>query len=132
MEENKKAPLLKKRDLIIVVVLLLVAVAGMAATKFFSPNSSTQTARIYVGANLYKEVALDEDQVVEIDQGSGMVNHVEVKDGAIHMMDSTCSDKQCVYQGEVSPENYENRALRNWIVCLPNGVTIELVLADEG
>lgn len=132
MAENEKKPLMKKRDLLIVAAVLVVAVAGMLAVKFFSPGNVTHSARILVGSYVYKEVSLDEDQVIEIDQGNGIVNHVEVKDGAINMMDSTCPDQQCVEQGEITPENYEERPLRNWIVCLPNQVTVELVLEDEG
>ncbi len=132
MAENEKKPLIKKRDLVIVAAVLLVAVAGMAAVRFLAPNAPVGRAKIYVGSYVYKEVSLDEDQVIEIDQGSDVVNHVEVKDGAINMVDSTCPDQQCVHQGEITAENYEDRALRNWIVCLPNQVTIELVLEDEG
>lgn len=122
---------MKKRDVLIVAAVVVVALLGMLAVRLLTPGP-TQYARIYVQDRLYQEVPLDTDQVVEIDQGNGVVNHVEVKDGAIHMKDSTCDDKLCVEQGEITPENYEDRALRNWVVCLPNQVTIELVLADEG
>lgn len=122
---------MKKRDVLIVAAVVVVALLGMLAVRLLTPGP-TQYARIYVQDRLYQEVPLDTDQVVEIDQGNGIVNHVEVKDGAIHMKDSTCDDKLCVEQGEITPENYEDRALRNWVVCLPNQVTIELVLADEG
>ena len=134
MAENEKKPLMKKRDLVIVAVVLLVAVAGMLAVKFLSPTPDpvSPTARILVGSYVYKTVSLDEDQIIEIDQGNDIVNHVEVKDGAIHMLDSTCPDQQCVDQGDITLENYEDRPLRNWIVCLPNQVTVELALEDEG
>lgn len=134
MAESEKKPLMKKRDLLIVVIVLLVAAAGMLAVKYLSPtpDETSPTARILVGNYVYKTVSLDEDQVVEIDQGNGTVNHVIVKDGAINMQDSTCPDQQCIHQGEITAENYEDRVLRNWIVCLPNQVTIELVLEDEG
>ena len=132
MAENEKKPLMKKRDLIIVAVVLLIAVAGMAAVRLLTPNTSTGTAKILVGSYVYKEVSLDEDQIIEVNQGNGTINHVEVKDGAINMLDSTCPDQQCVDQGEITMDNYEQRILRNWIICLPNQVTIELVLEDEG
>ena len=111
MAENEKKPLMKKRDLFIVAALLLVAVAGMAAVKFLSPNTATGSAKIYVGSYVYKEVSLGEDQVIEIDQGNDIVNHVEIKDGAIYMSDSTCPDQQCVGQGEISMDNYDQRVL---------------------
>ena len=132
MAENEKKPLMKKRDLFIVAALLLVAVAGMAAVKFLSPNTAPGSAKLYVCSYVYQEVSLGGDPVIEIDQGNDIVNHVEIKDGAIYMSDSTCPDQQCVGQGEISMDNYEQRVLRNWIVCLPNQVTVELTLEDEG
>lgn len=134
MAANEKKPLMKKRDMLIVAAVLLIAVAGMAAVKFLSPTPDpvSPTAKIKVGSYVYKEVSLDEDQIIEINQGSNIINHVEVKDGAINMLDSTCPDQQCVDQGEITAENYEERVLRNWIICLPNQVTIELALEDEG
>ena len=127
MAENETG-LMKKKDVLIILAALLIAAAGMLAVWLSGRNAVVERARIYLGADLYQEVALNEDQVIEVGQGSGVVNHIEVKDGAIRMMDSTCPDKQCVYQGEMSMENYERRGLRQWIVCLPNQVTVELVL----
>lgn len=129
MDEHK-TPLMKKKDVWIILTVLLIAAAGMVAVWLSGRNAVVERARIYLGSGSqpYKEVALNEDQIIEIDQGSGVVNHLEVKDGAIRMLDSTCPDKRCVYQGEMSMENYEQRALRNWIVCLPNQVTVELIL----
>lgn len=69
---------------------------------------------------------LNKDAVITIDQGDGKVNRVEVKDGAIFMADSTCTDHLCITQGAMSPENYEKRPMLNWIICLPNLVSVEL------
>lgn len=127
----EKQSFLKKKDILIVVVVLIVAAAGMAAVHFLSPKQTTNYAVIWVGSQVYQVVDLTEDQVIEVDQGDGTVNHIEVKDGSIDMVDSTCPDQQCIYQGAMSMENYEDRILRNWIVCLPNQVTIELALIEE-
>lgn len=133
MAENK-TPLMKRKDVLIILAVLLIAAAGMVAVWLSSRNAVVEYAWIYLGSDPYpyKEVALNEDQVIEIDQGSGVVNHIEVKDGAIRMLDSTCPDKQCVYQGEMSMETYEQRVFRNWIICLPNQVSVMLVLGEEG
>lgn len=127
----KNRSLLQKKDILIVIIVLAVAAAGMAAVHFLSPKASSNYAVIYVGSSPYQVVDLTEDQVIEVDQGNGTVNHIEVKDGAINMVDSTCPDQQCIYQGAMSMENYEERVLRNWIVCLPNQVTIELALDED-
>lgn len=122
---------MKKRDIIIIAVFLLVAVTGLIAVKVFMPTGNITYADIYVNDSLYEAVPLNEDSVITIDQGDGKVNHVEVKNGSIFMADSTCADHLCVDQGSMSPENYEKRPMLNWIICLPNRVTVELRIEQE-
>lgn len=117
---------MKKRDIIIIAVFLAVALMGLAGMQFFVPRGNIVYADIYVDNMLYEAVPLNKDAVITVDQGNGKVNHVEVKDGSIFMANSTCVDHLCVRQGPMSPENYENRPLLNWIICLPNRVTVEL------
>ena len=47
------------------------------------------------------------------------------------MKSATCNNQLCIGQGEVSLENFRTRFYRNEIICLPNRVTVELVLTDE-
>jgi len=122
---------MKKRDAIIIAVFLLVALVGLFAVKAFAPKGNITYADIYVNDMLYEAVPLNKDAVIRIDQGDGKVNIVEVKDGAIFMAESTCADHLCIDQGEMSPKNYEKRPLLNWIICLPNLVTVELRVEQE-
>lgn len=46
------------------------------------------------------------------------------------MHSASCKNQDCVHQGDVTLDNYNNRVLNNWIICLPNQVTIELVAED--
>ena len=117
---------MKKRDVMIIAVCLAVALLGLAGMKFLMPQGNIVYADIYVDDMLYESVSLYEDTVITVDQGDGKVNHVEVKDGSIFMADSTCADHLCMTQGAMNPENYEKRPLLNWIICLPNRVTVEL------
>ena len=117
---------MKKRDIIIIAVFLTIAIIGLAAVRLFAPSGNITYADIYVNDVLYEAVPLNKDAVIIVDQGDGKVNRVEVKDGEIFMLDSTCADHLCVDQGAMSPENYEKRPLLNWIICLPNMVTVEL------
>ena len=117
---------MKKRDIIIIAVFLVVAVAGLLGVRAFAPRGNITYADIYINDILYEAVPLNEDTVITVDQGDGKVNHVQVKDGRIFMADSTCADHLCVDQGEMGPDNYEKRPLLNWIICLPNKVTVEL------
>lgn len=122
---------MKKRDVIIIAVFLVVALTGLIAVKVFAPTGNISYADIFVDDNLYEAVPLNVDTVITVDQGDGKVNYIEVKDGAIFMADSTCPDHLCVTQGAMSPENYEKRPMMNWIICLPNRVTVELRVEQE-
>ena len=61
-----------------------------------------------------------------------MVNHIQIKDGKVYMADSTCENQDCVEQGTMTGENVDTRPMRNWIVCLPNGISIELRPGQRG
>ena len=122
---------MKKRDIVIIAVFLAVALIGLGAIQLFAPRGSITYADIYVNDQLYEAVPLNKDAVITIDQGDGKVNRVEVKDGAIVMADSTCTDHLCITQGAMSPENYEKRPMLNWIICLPNLVSVELRVEQE-
>lgn len=122
---------MKKRDIVIIAVFLAVALIGLGAVQLFAPRGSITYADIYVNDQLYEAVPLNKDAVITIDQGDGKVNRVEVKDGAIFMADSTCTDHLCITQGAMSPENYEKRPMLNWIICLPNLVSVELRVEQE-
>ena len=122
---------MKKRDLIIIAAFLVFALLGLGAVKLFAPTGNIRYADIYVDEMLYEAVPLNKDAVIVVDQGDGKVNHIEVKDGEIFMADSTCADHLCVTQGAMSPQNYEKRPMLNWIICLPNRVTVELRIEQE-
>ena len=122
---------MKKRDIVIIAVFLVVALLGLGAVKIFAPTGNITYADIFINDKLYEAVPLNVDTVITIDQGDGKVNYVEVKDGTIFMADSSCADHLCINQGSMSPETYQNRPMLNWIICLPNRVTVELRVEQE-
>ena len=122
---------MKKRDILIIAICLAAALIGMVAVKVFAPKGKITYADIFINNALYEAVPLNEDNVITVDQGDGKVNYVEVKDGQIFMVDSTCSDGLCIPQGPMSPENYTERPMLNWIICLPNLVSVELRVEEE-
>jgi len=79
------------------------------------------------GGEPYQHVPLNEDRTIRIDQGDGRVNMVEIKGGGVQMAYSTCKNQACVHEGIVTDESRKHRPLGDWIICLPNGVSIELV-----
>lgn len=94
---------MKKRDIIIIVAVLAVAFAAFIAANLFQSRESgvEDFVYIYVNDTLYEAAPLSEDKLIEIDQGNGMVNHVQIKDGKVYMADSTCENQDCVDQGSM-------------------------------
>ena len=58
-------------------------------------------------------------------------NVIHVTEDSIEMAFSTCDNQLCVSEGVVTLENKADRILGNYIVCLPNGVTLELLNQAE-
>ena len=58
-------------------------------------------------------------------------NVIHVTEDSIQMASSTCDNQVCVYEGVVTLENKESRILGGYIVCLPNGVTLQLLDENE-
>ena len=58
-------------------------------------------------------------------------NVIHVTEDSIQMASSTCDNQLCVTEGVVTLENKASRVLGNYIICLPNGVTLELLNEEE-
>ena len=63
--------------------------------------------------------------------GTPAENVVHVTADGVWMEDSTCDNHDCVNQGEVTLENRKDRILGNFIICLPNQVTLQLMTPEE-
>ena len=128
MTELKQKGLMTGRDLLIA---LAVIAAALVLYLFFgrSKTASATYVNVYLGTGgePYRHVPLNEDDTIRIDQGDGRVNVIEIKDGGVQMAYSTCKNQDCVHEGVVTDESRKKRALGDWIVCLPNGVAVELV-----
>ncbi|MBQ2985308.1 MAG: NusG domain II-containing protein [Clostridia bacterium] len=114
--------LIGKKDIVIIGAAL--AVCLVAALLF--AGSAGGEVRVYVGEELYEEASLYMDKTIVIDQHNGSRNEVRIENGGVYMAFSTCENQNCVHQGEMTPDNIASRALSNWIICLPNRVTVEL------
>ena len=58
-------------------------------------------------------------------------NVIHVTEDSIQMASSTCDNQLCVTEGVVTLDNKASRILGNYIICLPNGVTLELLNEEE-
>lgn len=122
---------MKKRDWFILGGVLLLALLAFAASRLLAPQTPSATVTIFVGGTQYRQVRADDYQTITIDQGDGKVNVVVIDERGVRMESSTCKNQICVHHGNIDPGNADKLLLDNWIVCLPNGVTVEVTPAGE-
>lgn len=111
-----------KKDILIIGAALAVCLVGL----LLFAGSGGNEVRVYVGEELYEQASLYMDNTIVIEQPDGCRNEVRIEDGRVYMAYSTCENQNCVHQGEMTTDNIASRALSNWIICLPNRVTVEL------
>ena len=115
---------LKRADYILILAILLSAVALCILFYFYATNEQPKTAVISVGGEVYTELLLSQDNTLVIEE-NGNRNVVEVKNGKVRMVQSDCSGKECVNQGEIA-------LCGECIICLPNRVTVTISGEDDG
>ncbi len=85
------------------------------------PKKSATKAQFSVNGEVIKVFDLNQTQVVTENLSSYGVNMtIEIKDGAIRVLDSDCPDKICVHTGFIS--NITQTA-----VCMPNKAVLEII-----
>ncbi len=119
---NHRAPaksLWNKKDLLFIAAILLAA--GLAFLFFRpQPSESLSRAEISVDGKAVMELDLSEDQVLTVDGAGGGYNRIQVRDGAVSVLEASCPDKVCVHTGTV-------RYPGETIVCLPNRMIITVI-----
>lgn len=119
---NHRAPaksLWNKKDLLFITAILLAA--GLAFLFFRpQPSESLSRAEISVDGKTAMELDLSEDQVLTVDGAGGGYNRIQVRDGAVSVLEASCPDKVCVHTGTV-------RYPGETIVCLPNRMIITVI-----
>ena len=87
---------------------------------------------INVGGRQYGDpIPMDRDKIITIRQDNGEINKVHITPDSVDMDYSTCENQDCIGEGTITLDNYQQRILGTWIICLPNQVTIEMIPADE-
>lgn len=130
-KQGKPTAFFKRRDVWIILGVLAVAVALLFALRS-APGGDNATVVVYVGNEEYKRVPLAGEDIILVEQTGGRVNEIAIGAHGVHMSRSTCDNQDCVKQGDVNLENYADRPLGGWIVCLPNQVSIEVVTEQSG
>ena len=100
------------------------------------PAQQTEEVKGYVvinvGGRQYGDpIPMDRDKIITIKQDNGEINKIHITPEYVVMESSTCENQDCIGEGEVNVNTYQDRILSTFIICLPNQVTIEMVPADE-
>lgn len=116
----------------IVLALSVIALTGCGgpAKEPDLPEYDEDYVSIQVDGREVGRVPLSQPQTITVDQGSGMVNVIEVTERGAVMRSSTCENQLCVHMGEVNVDNWEYRVNGAFIICLPNRVTVELKVKE--
>lgn len=123
---------MKKKDWLIIGGVLLLALIALGVSQLLIPKGSGATVTVYVGGEVYACVSADDYQTITVDQGDGKVNVIVIDENGVRMASSTCKNQICVHHKTIDPYDADELLLDNWIVCLPNGVSVEVTPADEG
>lgn len=114
---------IKKGDIIISLSLLLLSIVMAFGISNNSPKTSGKIVRIEHNSELYGEFSLNEDKVIEIDDGVHY-NKVVIKDGEAYMEEANCRDQICTQMPPISING-------ETIICLPNRVFLEVIDTDQ-
>ena len=124
-----------KANRIVIVILAAVVLAVGAAALFLNlnqaPATATREVRVYRAGKLYATGHLGQAEEIVVRGDDGEENIVAFTENGVYMKSATCHNQLCIGQGEVTLDNVSTRFYRNEIICLPNRVTVELVLTDE-
>ncbi|SET35140.1 hypothetical protein SAMN05660297_02153 [Natronincola peptidivorans] len=118
---------MNKRDIQLIGIIIVLAIGGLVASRVMLQSDSIESyVNIYVEGSEYERVTLNETQVVTIDV-EGKYNEIKINTDGVVMQKASCSNQDCLEQGEVTLDNINTRPLGGWIICLPNHVSVELV-----
>lgn len=121
-----------KKNLLIIIGVALAAVLLMLLVQLMPRTTAdVDCVVIRVGDREYARVPLSQPQTLTVQQEGGEVNVIEVTERGMRMLSSTCGNQVCVHQGLVTLDNWELKAQKQFISCLPNRVILELVEGAE-
>lgn len=122
---------MNKKNLLVIAAVAMAAVLLLIVGMTVRPQKAEENMVIIsVDGKEYKRVPLTAPQVVTIEQADGCVNVVEVTAQGAVMRSSTCDNQLCVGMGEVTVDNWPYRANQQFIICLPNRVSVELAVTE--
>ena len=123
---------MNKKNYLVIGGVLLAAVLLLVMTMVFRPMKAVEEDQIIISVDgrEYARVPLSKPRTVTVEQQDGCVNVVEVSSRGAVMLSSTCDNQLCVQMGEVTVDNWEFRPNQQFIICLPNRVSVELAVTQ--
>ncbi len=123
---------MKKKDILLICGVLLLALASFFVSRLLVPKTSGAEVTIYVHGEVYAKASANDYQTITVDQGDGKVNVIVIDESGVRMESSTCKNQICVRHGAIDPDQADELLLDHWIICLPNGVSVEVTGAEDG
>ena len=122
---------MERKNWLIPLTVVIVALLMLAASRLLRPTGAEENmVVITLDGKVIDRVPLSAPRTVTVEQPGGAVNVVEVSDHGAVMLFSTCDNQLCVHMGEVTVDNWEFRPNQAFIICLPNRVSVELVVVE--
>ncbi len=110
------------RDAVFLAVLFL---SGIILTiGIYHYSNVGQFIRITRDGTVIGTYALEEDQLIPIEENSATINVICISDGRAYMKEASCPDGLCIRQGAIEKEGQA-------IVCLPHKLVVEVYGEDE-
>ena len=121
-----------KKNWLVIAAIAAVALLLVAVAPLLRPVQDVEEDMVIitVDGKEYARVPLSRPRTVTVEQEDGSVNVVEVSDHGAVMQRSTCGNQLCVQMGEVTVDNWEFRPNQQFIICLPNRVSVELAVTE--
>lgn len=119
---------LKKRAVLLSFVVVIIILVSILSIIYMKDNAQEGVyAKIYQNDILIKTIDItnvDEPYTIKIDSEDGGYNIIEVKEGAVGVIEATCPDGLCMDMG------YIDSSLMP-VICLPNHLTIKIEGKDN-
>ena len=101
-----------------ILIFVLVAIASFYFVRLFFVSNEGREALVKVGSNPSQKVSLEINKRINVEGEKGRVV-IEVKEGRVRVVESSCFQKICVNTGWIDKPGQN-------IVCLPNKVLVTI------
>ncbi len=107
------------RDMILAGVILILAVGLYIGNRLINRKPAA-IVEVSLNNHVIEELDLSKDTQIVIEGYNGGTNTLVIENGQAYILDASCPDKVCIYQGKISRPG-------EMIVCLPNLMIAKIV-----